>query len=96
MVTVVNIKDSDYTIYVGRYKTYYNLPASKFANPFKISNTCTRKESVAKFKEYFMSNEELKSAAIKEIPSNAILACWCHPLSCHADIIAQFINSWSW
>ena len=92
MVTVVNIKDSDYTIYVGRYNSYYNLTSSKFANPFKINATCTREESINKFKEYFMNSEELKSAALKEIPYNAILACWCYPLTCHANILADFIN----
>lgn len=92
MVTVVNGKDSDYTIYIGRANLSYNLPISIFANPFKISSTCTREESVAKFKEYFMNNEALQEEALIQIPSEAILGCWCKPLTCHGDVIAEYIN----
>lgn len=95
MVTVVNIKDSDYTIYVGRYNAAYKLPHSKFANPFRITKDSSREEVLRKYKEYFMNNFELKSAALREIPYNAILACWCHPLPCHADVLAEYINNYN-
>lgn len=45
--TVVNIRHTkDYDVYIGR--------PSLLGNPFRIGPGCTREQSIAKFKVYFM------------------------------------------
>ncbi len=77
---VVNIKLSDYTVYIGR--------GSVFGNPFRIGKDGTREEVVAKYETYARSNPELLKA-IKELPKDAVLGCYCKPLMCHGDIIEK-------
>lgn len=67
-------------VYVGR--------PTKWGNPFKVGNECSRQEAVDKFATYLaVTNLDLEGLRGKN------LACWC-PLDqpCHADILLRLAN----
>lgn len=84
------------------YRTY-NLDRSKvtpidrrsiFGNPFKITPTCTRKDSIRKYKGRFdrlIANDPHFKQAV-ELLKGHTLGCWCVPLPCHGDVIIEYLN----
>ena len=84
MTTVVNIKKHGlHDVYIGR--------PTKWGNPFKIGRDGTREEVLEQYREYFISRPHLLEAAKKEL-KDKILGCYCKPLPCHGDIIAEIID----
>jgi hypothetical protein len=79
---VVHCKKSHYDVYCGR--------PSDFGNPFEIGKDGTRKDVIEKFRKYLYSNPEL----LKRVPElkGKVLGCWCAPLACHCDILAELAN----
>lgn len=79
---VVNKRSgAPYDIYVGR--------PGKWGNPFVIGRDGTREEVVRKYREYLMTSGLL--VQIHELTGKR-LACWCAPLACHADVLAELAN----
>ena len=86
MITeVVHCKKEPYDVYVGR--------PSPYGNPYIVGTDGDREEVIHKFREYFMGNKELQARALKECRGKK-LGCWCAPQSCHADVIAEFVNTY--
>jgi hypothetical protein len=83
-VKVVNIKKESCDIPVCRPTIFGNFMG--FGNP--------RKNAVEAFALYFYSEDgrKLREKALKEIPENAKIGCYCSPEPCHADIIAGYLN----
>ena len=81
--SVVHCKKSYYDVYVGR--------PSKFGNPFEIGKDGTREEVIEKYREWFFAQPELMKEA-KEKLKGKVLACWCAPQACHADILSGYVN----
>lgn len=89
---VININSNEpFDIYVGR--------PSRFGNPFthhqhlggNLVIVDTREEAIARYEEWIRSQPELMAAAKLEL-RGCTLACWCCPLSCHADILLRIAN----
>jgi len=83
-------------VYIGRRgivfidKERFPKIDSPFANPFKIEKDGTREEVIKKYREYI-----LKKFTVDEIRfklEGKKLGCWCHPESCHGDVLLQIIN----
>ena len=93
MVKVVNLRNEPYTLYVGRF-THGVPQSSPFKNPFVMTYDLGRRDIVLRFAAYFYAHEQryLRDLAVKSIPEDAVLGCWCHPLECHADIVAGYVN----
>ena len=81
--TVGHMKRDQCDIFIGR--------PSILGNPFKIGNNGTRKEVIDKYKDYFYKSKELKQYAEVNC-KDKILGCYCNPLACHGDIIAEYLN----
>lgn len=79
---VVHCKKDSYDVYVGR--------PSIFGNPFEIGKDGTREEVIAKYKAWIVDQPELM-AKLPELKGK-ILACWCAPRSCHADVLLELAN----
>lgn len=76
-------KTEPYDIFIGR--------PSPYGNPFIIGENGTRKEVLAKFKEYFkhLSTSNL----LLDDLNNKKIACWCSmDQSCHGDILIELFN----
>ena len=74
---------SDYDVYIGR--------PTRWGNPFVIGRDGTREQVIQKYREWLFSKPELLNAALRELPGKT-LACWCAPLPCHGDILAEVAN----
>lgn len=84
VTTVVNKKHTRaYTVDISR--------PNFLGNPYRIGVDGTREEVVAKFKVFFHTSEKLKKY-VREGCKDEILGCYCKPLPCHGDIIAEYLN----
>lgn len=98
MTKIINIKSgAKYDIYCGRINKTYNLPQSKWANPFVIGKDGTRKEVIEKYRLYINSCPDLL-ISLKEL-KDKILSCWCIPEKCHCEILkelaeSKYISNW--
>eukprot|EP00494_Astrolonche_serrata_P028777 UN29044 len=52
----------------------------------------TRTQSIAKYKEWLLTQKTLMIQARAELKGK-IIACWCSPLKCHGDVLAEVANS---
>lgn len=88
----VIIQDCD--IYIGRRMTMggWNLPQSKWANPFKIKDFGTIEECLNEYEKYVRNNPNLIKS-LHEL-QNKILGCWCKPNPCHGDILLKLLNEY--
>ena len=88
---VVHYKSGEpYDVYVGR--------GSKFGNPYSHKEGTsalwvvdTREEAIRLYEEWVLKQPELV-LAIKTELKNRILACFCAPLACHADVLLRIAN----
>lgn len=93
---VVNKRHSEYDVYCGRGSVWGNdwthLPLVGTKAKFQCD---TREESIERHKEWFLKNKILIARARREL-RGLRLACYCAPLSCHVDIIAEVSNCDKW
>lgn len=87
MTTVVNIKNTKrYDVFIGR--------GSPYGNPFNYRKMgITREECVSLYKEYFYKklNDPVFRDKVLTL-KDKILGCYCAPLLCHGNIIADYLN----
>ena len=80
-------------IYCGRpiHMGGWNLPGSKWANPFKVGRDCnTTDECLLLYANYIMRSPEL----IQALPElrGLTLACWCTPNRCHCEVLLLLLS----
>jgi len=80
---VVHCKKDKYDVYCGR--------PSIWGNPYQIGTHGTRKQVIDKYKKYLLANQELLGR-IHELRGK-VLGCWCAPMACHCDVLADFANT---
>ncbi|MFW6130894.1 MAG: DUF4326 domain-containing protein [Atribacterota bacterium] len=80
---VVNLKNEEYDIYIGR--------GSKWGNPFVIGKDGNRKEVIKKYKTYILTKPQL----LKDLNElrNKRLGCFCKPKACHGDVLVELLES---
>lgn len=76
-------------LYIGRSQTMggWNLPKSKWCNPFPVKQYGLEK-CIQLYDQYVYNDIDLY-LSVGEL-SGKTLACWCHPSSCHGDILIEF------
>ena len=99
---VVNVKSvNKFTSYVycGRGSNVMGFDLGNLWSHLNIPNkarykTATREEAVSKHREYFILKYELDPLFRKAINSlkGKTLSCYCAPLLCHAEVIAEYAN----
>jgi hypothetical protein len=97
--TVVKIstrKPDDYDVYIGGPNNLIpkSKPGSdgKWGNPFIIGRDGTREEVIQKYREWIMLTQpELFSQIPIELKDKR-LGCWCEPLPCHGEVLAELAN----
>ncbi|MDV9172051.1 DUF4326 domain-containing protein [Streptomyces sp. W16] len=85
-------------VYVGRRWTLggWDLPRHPLYNPFAYDTATrrrdgTRAEVMAKYRAYLLARSDLL-ALVPELQGRT-LACWCAPLLCHAEVLAELADS---
>jgi len=96
MLTVVNKRThipTENDIYIGRPEI--------LGNPFPVS--MGRDECIEAYREYFdeqvQNNTEFKGAVMEIVERemkglDTNLVCWCAPLSCHGDVIKEYVENY--
>lgn len=98
MATIVRIKRSggeivqDCDVYIGRACNQggWNLPESRWKNPYTISRYGSAEVCVRLYREYLVRNKELL-AHLPELRGK-VLGCWCKPGVCHGDVLVELVN----
>ena len=87
----VVVQDCD--VYIGRSVTYggWNLPRSKWANPFSVKD-CGGSVAVAvqQYREYILK-KPLLLQQLAELDGKT-LGCWCKPGLCHGDVLVDLFE----
>jgi hypothetical protein len=66
---------------------------SVWCNPYKISKTMTREQSLIKYEEHLrmLLEDDNIMEEFKKLRGKT-LGCWCHPEKCHGDIIIKLLD----
>jgi hypothetical protein len=88
---VVHCERAPFDVYCGRGSRSLGLPASKWANPFRIGRDGTREQVIAKHKRWLPSQPQLL-AALQELRGQT-LGCHCAPQACHCDTLVELANA---
>ncbi len=88
---VVNVKNDEYDVYIGRNPVYGD---PKWGNPFEIGKHGTRKEVIELYKVWLAHKPDL----VKKLLSldGKILGCHCKPKSCHGDVIVEMVKAFKY
>lgn len=80
---VVHCKKAPFDVYIGR--------PSKWGNPFPITPSCSREESISKYKKFLWGQIQAGEVSLEELAAlhNKTLACWCAPKPCHGDVLTK-------
>lgn len=83
-------------VYVGR--------PSPLGNPFRAGRDGTREEVIEAYREWLRTRIDAgdmrviaalnQLAILSERAQGVKLVCWCAPLPCHADVIAEEVEGW--
>lgn len=79
---VVNLRHEPFDVLIDR--------RTKFGNPFRITDTCSREQAIEKFRNWAPTQAWLMEA-IEELRGKR-LACWCKPLPCHGDVYVELLE----
>ena len=80
-------------VYIGRQisRGGWDLPASKWANPFTVAACGTAAEAVRRYEAYVRGKPELM-ASVRELRGK-VLGCWCKPGPCHGDVLVALADA---
>lgn len=83
---VVHCRREPFDVYVGR--------PGPFGNPFVVGRDGTRSEVVERFRCWIAlpAQAALMDRARREL-RGMVLGCWCSPLACHGDVLAEVAES---
>ncbi len=82
MTRVVHCKREPFDVYIGR--------GSIWGNPFRIGQDGTRKEVINKYRARLVEQPHL--LWLIPLLKNKILGCYCAPLACHGDVLAELAD----
>jgi len=84
--SVVNLTKEPHDIYCGR--------RSSWGNPFVIGSDGDREEVISKSKRYILNRlNRCSGVSILSKMKGKKLGCFCAPLTCHVDFIAELVNA---
>jgi len=66
-----------------------------FGNPFSIGRHGNRDDVIKRFKRYFTRRVKYDVKfrnTVRKLAGKTLL-CWCHPMECHGDVYAEYLNN---
>jgi hypothetical protein len=94
-------------VYIGRRirprgNNRWDLPESKWANPFTLPRNATREpraEAIAKYEAWLFGRLPAPDgqtppdmATLRSELRGEDLACWCKPKACHGDVLLRLVE----
>lgn len=83
MTEVVHCRLELFDVFIGR--------PSKWGNPFVIGRDGSRTEVIRKYRAWIVTQPHLM-ASLPEL-KDKILGCYCKPLACHGDVLAELVTT---
>jgi len=72
-------------VYIGR--------PSPLQNPFPITDSCNREQSIERFRAYFIARiierDQRILSAIESLKEDDLIMCYCKPAACHGDTVKE-------
>ncbi len=101
---VVNCRKEPYTHYCGRWPRWkiaqeggQNPLANMYAHVQSgvpgVTIVESREAAIRSFEDEARTDPAIV-AAIKALPEDAVLGCWCRPKACHCDVIVKLWREW--
>jgi len=81
---VINIKEDNYDVYVGR--------GSNWGNPFMIGRDGTREQVIKRFIAFYKNSHSKQAKFMRDnihTLKGKVLGCHCYPQRCHGDYLAR-------
>ena len=88
---VVHKHKASYDVYIGRPSKWGN-PFSHKAGTLARHRVASREEAIERYREWLLRQPELVAKAKQELRGK-VLGCWCSPLACHGDVLAEIANT---
>jgi hypothetical protein len=91
---VVHCRRDPYDLYIGRAVPRLGLPASIWANPFRIGPDGTREAVIARYRAWLLTQPYL----LRLLPTlvGKRLGCWCkqrnRDVPCHGDVLVALLH----
>lgn len=65
--------------------------ATRWGNPFRMHHESERQEVIERYRRWLQTQPQL----LERLPElkGKVLACWCHPKPCHADVLAELADA---
>lgn len=88
---VVNIHKARYDVYIGRAGKGFD---GYFGNPYKLFDESRRLEVALNYEEWFRFRLLVDPVFRNRVHAlkGKTLGCFCKPLICHGDVIADYLN----
>jgi hypothetical protein len=78
-------------VYVGRANRRRGLAGSAFGNPYFEGRDGTREQVIELYRQWLLEQPALLDR-LHELRGRR-LACWCKPLACHGDVLAELVDA---
>ncbi len=88
---VVHCKRECYDVYIGRPSKWGN-PFSHKAGTMAKFRVDSRQEAIDAYKKWIIEGEGQHLLDDLHELKGKVLGCWCKPLACHGDILAELAN----
>jgi len=84
-------RSQPHDVYIGRPSKWGNPYSHKRGTlaRFKVS---TREQAIDAYRKWLTVQPHLVAQAKQELRGK-VLGCWCSPLPCHGDVLAEIANS---
>lgn len=97
------MKNKEENEYIGRKGIVFingnrfPLYDSKWANPYKITDTQPREKVIQLYSKYIEEKLESDNNLVNELLKlkGKKLGCWCKPECCHGDVLIDLIKKYS-
>ena len=93
---IINIKSKqDFDVYTGNRIRFHprKYLQTKWGNPYaKYLKKYGRNKVIRMYKKYIMDKPELLKLIPLELKGKT-LGCWCKPLPCHGDVLAELADA---
>lgn len=79
----------DQRVYIGRENRRRGFKASKWENPYRLSEGYTRAEVINRYRQHIKGRSFIGD--IEELRGK-VLGCWCKPEACHGDVLVEMLE----